>query len=152
MCYGVWHTNVGSAGVRILRTSCAIVWEIVRAIRVGEGQYKMIDSCIRKPQIETISCEGQGWDVAYTRYYFTLKLLCTSESSVYCLPRLLQPRMGFELYVCVCSVWVPCVALPSGGGSSVGPSPLCGSSVWVPCAGPLCVGPLCGSPLCGSPV
>jgi len=52
----------------------------------------------------------------------------------------------------VCSVWVPCVALPSGGGSSVGPSPLCGSPVWVPCAGPLCVGPLCGSPLCGSPV
>jgi len=44
--------------------------------------------------------------------------------------------------VCVCSVWVPCVALPSGGGSSVGPSPLCGSPVWVPC-----VGPLCGSPV-----
>jgi len=38
----------------------------------------------------------------------------------------------------VCSVWVPCVALPSGGGSSVGPSPLCGSPVWVPCVGPLC--------------
>ena len=60
--------------------------------------------------------------------------------------------------VCVCPVWVPCVALLSGGGSSVGPSPLCGSPVWVPCAGPLCVGPLCGSPvwvpcvgpLCGS--
>ena len=31
--------------------------------------------------------------------------------------------------VCVCSVWVPCVALPSGGGSSVGSSPLCGSPV-----------------------
>jgi len=46
----------------------------------------------------------------------------------------------------VCSVWVPCVALPSGGGSSVGPSPLCGSPVGVPC-----VVPLCGSPLCGSP-
>jgi len=30
---------------------------------------------------------------------------------------------------CVCSAWVPCVALPSGGGSSVGPSPLCGSPV-----------------------
>ena len=49
--------------------------------------------------------------------------------------------------VCVCSVWVPCVALPSGGGSSVGPSLLCGSPVRVPCAGPLpkwvlCVGPL----------
>ena len=40
--------------------------------------------------------------------------------------------------VCVCSVWVPCVALPCGGGSSVGPSPLCGSPVWVPCAGLLC--------------
>ena len=57
--------------------------------------------------------------------------------------------------VCVCSVWVRCVSLPSGGGSSVGPSPLCGSPVWVPCAGgsPMwvpsvwvpCVGPLCGS-------
>jgi len=45
-------------------------------------------------------------------------------------------------YVCVCSVWVPCVALPSGGGSSVGPSPLCGFPLWVPC-----VGPLCGSPV-----
>jgi len=54
--------------------------------------------------------------------------------------------------VCVCPVWVPCVALPSGGGSSVGPSPLCGSHVWVPCVGPLCGSPLCGSPLCGSPV
>jgi len=32
-------------------------------------------------------------------------------------------------YVCVCSVWVPCVALPSGGGSSAGPSPLCWSPV-----------------------
>jgi len=31
--------------------------------------------------------------------------------------------------VCVCSVWVPCVALPSGGGSSAGSSPLCGSPV-----------------------
>ena len=49
--------------------------------------------------------------------------------------------------VCVCPVWAPCVALPSGGGSSVGPSPLCGSPGWVPC-----VGPLCGSSLCGSPV
>jgi len=49
--------------------------------------------------------------------------------------------------VCVCPVWVPCVALLSGGGSSVGPSPLCGSPVWVPCVGPLCVGPLCGSPV-----
>jgi len=59
------------------------------------------------------------------------------------------------LFVCVCPVWVPCVALPSGGGSSVGPSPLCWSPVWVPCAGPLCgspVGPLCVSPLCGSPL
>ena len=44
--------------------------------------------------------------------------------------------------VCVCSVWVPYVALPSGGGSSVGPSPLCGSPVWVPCAGPLCGSPV----------
>ena len=60
--------------------------------------------------------------------------------------------------VCVCSMWVPCVALPSGGGSSVGPSPLCGSPLWVPCAGPLCgspvwvpcVGPLCVGPLRGS--
>jgi len=32
-------------------------------------------------------------------------------------------------FVCVCSVWVPCVALPSGGGSSLGSSPLCGSPV-----------------------
>jgi len=29
--------------------------------------------------------------------------------------------------VCVCSVWVPCVVLPSGGGSSAGSSPLCRS-------------------------
>jgi len=50
----------------------------------------------------------------------------------------------------VCPVWVPCVAFPSGGGSSVGPSPLCGSPVWVPCVGLL--GPLCVDPLCGSPV
>ena len=36
-------------------------------------------------------------------------------------------------FVCVCSVWVPCVNLPSGGGSSAGSSPLCGSPVgWVP--------------------
>jgi len=83
--------------------------------------------------------------------------------------------------VCVSLVGVPCAALPSGGGSSVGPplcvGPLCGSpvrvpcvgprcgpplrwwvlcgalpSVWVPCVGPLWVGPLCESPLCGSPV
>ena len=62
----------------------------------------------------------------------------------------------YNIFVCVCSVWVPCVALPSGGGSSVGPSPLC----WSPCVGPLCgspvrvpcVGPLCVGPLCGSPV
>jgi len=32
------------------------------------------------------------------------------------------------LSVCVCSVWVPCVALSSGGGSSAGSSPLC---LWV---------------------
>jgi len=59
--------------------------------------------------------------------------------------------------VCV-SVWVPCVASPPGGGSSVGPSPLCGSPVWVPCAGPLCGSPVwvpsvwvpCVGPLCGS--
>ena len=38
--------------------------------------------------------------------------------------------------VCMGYVWVPCVALPSGGGSSVGASPLCGSPVWVPCVGP----------------
>ena len=49
---------------------------------------------------------------------------------------------GWFTFVCVYPVWVPCVALPSGGGSSVGPSPLCGSPVWVPCVGPLCVGPL----------
>jgi len=48
----------------------------------------------------------------------------------------------FAPCVCVCSVWVPCVALPSGGGSSVGPSPLCGSPVRVPCAGPLCGSPV----------
>jgi len=58
----------------------------------------------------------------------------------------------------VCSVWVPCVALPSGGGSSVGPSPMRGSPVWVPCVGPLCGSPVwvpsvwvpCVGPLCGS--
>jgi len=62
------------------------------------------------------------------------------------------------IYVCVCSVCVPCVALPSGGRSSVGPSPLCGSPVWVPCVGPLCGSPVwvpsvwvpCVGPLCGS--
>jgi len=43
-----------------------------------------------------------------------------------------SPDLGLTLTVCVCSVWVPCVALPSGGGSSVGPSSLCGSPVWVP--------------------
>ena len=32
--------------------------------------------------------------------------------------------------VCVCSVWVLCVALSSGGGSSAGSSPLCGP-LWV---------------------
>ena len=63
-----------------------------------------------------------------------------------------------DICVCVCSVWVPCVALPPGGGSSVGPSPLCGSPVWVPCAGPLCGSPVwvssvwvpCVCSLCGS--
>jgi len=49
---------------------------------------------------------------------------------------------GLTKTVCVCSVWVPCVALSSGGGSSVGPSHLRGSPVWVPC-----MGPLCGSPV-----
>jgi len=58
----------------------------------------------------------------------------------------------WPIWLCVCSMWVPCVALPSGGGSSVGPSPLCGSPVRVPCVGPLCGSPLCGSPLCGSPL
>jgi len=38
-------------------------------------------------------------------------------------------RRGEVIYVSVCSVWVPCVALPSGGGSSVGSFPLCGSPV-----------------------
>jgi len=40
--------------------------------------------------------------------------------------------------VCVCSVWVPCVALPSGGRSSAGSSPLCGSPVGgvLPCRVP----------------
>jgi len=60
--------------------------------------------------------------------------------------------------VCVCSVWVPCVALPSGGGSSVGPSSLCGSPVWIPYVDPLCGSPVwvpsvwvpCVGPLCGS--
>jgi len=78
-----------------------------------------------------------------------------SDDSIINIPDLLAVSV-----VCVCSVWVPCVALPSGGGSSVGPSALCGSPVWVPCAGPLCgspvwvpcVGPLCVGPLCGSPV
>jgi len=43
------------------------------------------------------------------------------------------------LDVCVCSVWVPCVALPSGGGSSAGSSPLCGSPVGgvLPCRVPV---------------
>ena len=35
----------------------------------------------------------------------------------------------YKLYVCVGSVWVPCVTFPSGGGSSAGSSPLCGSPV-----------------------
>ena len=57
---------------------------------------------------------------------------------------------GVVYGVCVGPVWVPCVALPSGGGSSVGPSPLCGSpvwvpSVWVPFVWVPCVVPLCGS-------
>jgi len=72
----------------------------------------------------------------------------------------LNPRGGRVPHVCVCSVQVPCMALPFGGGSSVGPSPLCGSPVWVPCAGPLCGSPVwvpsvwvpCVGPLCGSPV
>jgi len=40
--------------------------------------------------------------------------------------------------VCVCSVWVPCVALPAGG-SSAGSSPLCGSPVGgvLPCRVPV---------------
>jgi len=39
----------------------------------------------------------------------------------------------------VCSAWVPCVALPSGGGSSAGSSPLCGSPVGgvLPCRVPV---------------
>ena len=47
--------------------------------------------------------------------------------------------------VCVCSVWVPCVALPSGGGSSMGPSFLCWSPVWVSSVWVPCVDPLWGS-------
>jgi len=59
-------------------------------------------------------------------------------------PTPFRSRQHYQLLktVCVCSVWVPCVALPSGGGSFVGPSPLCWSPVWVPCAGPLCGSPL----------
>ena len=38
--------------------------------------------------------------------------------------------LGLPL-VCVCSVWVSCVALPYGGGSSAGSSPLCVGSLWV---------------------
>jgi len=48
--------------------------------------------------------------------------------------------------VCVCYVWVPCVALPSGGGSSAGSSPLCGSAVdgALPCRVPVSRG-ICSS-------
>ena len=46
-----------------------------------------------------------------------------------CLLGLISIDFELTLSVCVCSVWVPCVALPSGGGSSAGSSPLCGSPV-----------------------
>ena len=48
--------------------------------------------------------------------------------------------------VCVCSVWAPCVALPSDGGSSAGSSPLCGSPVdrVLPCRVPVSRG-ICSS-------
>ena len=46
----------------------------------------------------------------------------------------------------VCSVWVPCVALPCGGGSSAGSSPLYGSPVGgiLPCRVPVSRG-ICSS-------
>ena len=55
---------------------------------------------------------------------------------------LILTRVG----VSVCSVWVPCVALPSGGGSSAGSSPLCGSPVGgvLPCRVPVSRG-ICSS-------
>jgi len=84
-------------------------------------------------------------------------LVCDMDMGTRYIGRSTRRRRTLSLS-CVCSVWVPCVALPSGGWSSVGPSPLCGSPMWVPCAGPLCgspvwvpcVGPLCVGPLCGS--
>jgi len=60
------------------------------------------------------------------------------------------PILWCELYamkdVCLWSVWVPCVALPSGGGSSAGSSPLCGSPVGgvLPCRVPVFLG-ICSS-------
>jgi len=66
------------------------------------------------------------------------------------MPRMLSnlsvSRNIYILYVCVCSVWVPCVALPFGGGSFAGTSPLCGSPVGgvLPCRVPVSRG-ICSS-------
>jgi len=101
-----------------------------------------------------VKAKGQGGLGLTRKYWFVRSVPSTfrsaraisSSSHSYTAVRSSCP--GFWVWaVCVCPVWVPCVALLSGGGSSVGPSPLCGSPVWVPCVGPLCVGPLCGSPV-----
>jgi len=55
---------------------------------------------------------------------------------------LLHTHKYIELILSVCVLCGSPVWPSSGGGSSVGPSPLCWSPVWVPC-----VGPLCGSPV-----
>jgi len=97
-------------------------------------------------------------EVRISVYFGLTPSLGRADASHACRPEV----HGDTKRVCVSSVWVPCVAIPSGGGSSVGPplcvGPLCGSPVWVPCAGPLCGSPVwvpsvwvpCVGPLCGS--
>jgi len=62
--------------------------------------------------------------------YTNRSILHAPTSTYIYLNMCIQIRSTVDPSVCVCSMWmwVPCVALPSGGGSPAGSSPLCGGS------------------------
>jgi len=57
--YGVWHTNGRSWGASYIAQSTCNSIAIVREVQVGEGNARMIDSCIKASKYKTISCKGQ---------------------------------------------------------------------------------------------
>jgi len=84
----------------------------------------------------TTSCKGQSESRLLWRAFEEVPagLGFTPNRYIY-ICTITETLCGSDIIVCVCSVWVPCGALPSQGGSPAGPSPLCG----------------CGSPAGSSP-